>query len=201
MKIGVFGGAFNPVHNGHLHLINTMSKVPMYPDMKPIDKLLVIPTANPPHRESNLLAGEQDRINMLSLALESDKAEISDIEFHLKGKSYTFNTLKALKKLYPNDELFLFIGSDQLLAFRQWYKYEKILGLADVVAMSRSREDNERVKQYLIENGELGINAVEYSPLEVSSSEIRERLKKGESIRGLVPENVEKYIEEHRLYV
>ena len=110
MRIGIFGGAFNPVHNGHLHLIDSLSRFPMYPSMQPVDKILIIPTANPPHRSSDGFADGNDRINMLRLALEDNtKAEVSTIEFELRGKSYTFNTLKALRKLYPNDEFYLFI--------------------------------------------------------------------------------------------
>lgn len=201
MKIGFFGGAFNPVHNGHLHLIKTLIHMPLYPDMKCVDKLIVIPTANPPHRSGKGLASGYDRINMLSLAIEEEKAEISDIEFHMKGKNYTYNTLKQLKKIYPEDEFYLFMGSDQLLNFKSWYKYEKILELSAVVAVSRSKEDNEKVEKFLIKNTDLGASSVVYEPVEVSSTEIRQKIKNGKSIAGLVPEDVKNYIKEHRLYV
>jgi nicotinate-nucleotide adenylyltransferase len=201
MRIGIFGGAFNPVHNGHLHLIDELSRLPMYPSLKPIDKMLIIPTANPPHRTGAEFACGEDRINMLSLALDNPKAEVSDIEFKLSGKSYTYNTLKALKKLYSDDELYLFMGSDQLLSFKSWYKYEKILGLAQVVGFSRSGEDNEAIRQFLIDNEELGIQAIVASPYEMSSTKIRETVKNGGDISGFVPQAVADYIKEHGLYV
>ncbi len=201
MKTGIFGGAFNPVHNGHLHLIDELSRIPMYPAMQSIDRLLIIPTANPPHRTGAEFADGEDRINMLRLALTNPKCEVSDIEFNLKGKSYTYHTLKALKKLYPDDEFYLFMGSDQLLAFKTWYKYEKILKLAQVVGFSRSKDDNEAMRQFLIENESLGIQAIVASPYEMSSTKIREAVRNGEDISKYVPEAVAEYIKEHGLYV
>lgn len=200
LKIGIFGGAFNPVHNGHLHLIDELSRMPMYPDMKPVDKILIIPTANPPHRTTEGFASEKDRINMLNLALDNPKAEVSDIEFTLTGKNYTYNTIRALRNLYPYDEFYLFMGSDQLLMFKEWYKYKRILKLVQVVGFSRSREDNGAVRQFLLENEKLGIWAVIASPYEASSTDIRNRIKNGESIEGLVPDSVREYITEKRLY-
>lgn len=201
MKIGIFGGAFNPVHNGHLHLIDMLSRCPMQPDLKPIDKMLIIPTANPPHRTGEDFASGKDRINMLSLALDNPKAEVCDIEFKLKGKSYTYYTLKALKKLYPDDDFYLFMGSDQLLYFKNWYKYKKILSLSRVCGFSRSNEDNEKIRQFLIENEDLCINAVVAAPYEMSSTKIRRAIKNGESVSEFVPEAVEEYIKENKLYV
>lgn len=211
MKIGVFGGAFNPVHNGHLKLIDILSRVPMKPNFATLDKFIVIPTANPPHRSDNEFAGGLDRVKMLRLALKDNdvfdknvsysKIEISDIEFSMVGKSYTYNTLKALKGLYPEAEYYLFVGSDQLFNFKSWYKYEKILKLARIVVFSRSEEDIAKVKEFLKENGDINADAVYSNPFEVSSSEIRKKLKNGESIEGLVPAVVESYIKEHSLYV
>lgn len=201
MRIGIFGGAFNPVHNGHLHLIDELSRIPMYPEMKPVDKMLIIPTANPPHRSVDDFASGRDRINMLSLALENPKAELSDIEFTLTGKNYTYNTIRALRHLYPYDDFYLFMGSDQLLSFKTWYKYRRIARLVQVVGFSRSKEDNEAVRQFLLENENLGIQAIVASPYEMSSTDIREKIKNGESIFDCVPEKVEKYIKDNKLYV
>ncbi|MCR5208165.1 MAG: nicotinate (nicotinamide) nucleotide adenylyltransferase [Eubacterium sp.] len=211
MKIGIFGGAFNPVHNGHLTLIDVLSRVPMHPDFRNLDKFIIVPTADPPHRSGADFASGIDRVNMLRLALKNNdifeknvsykRLEISDIEFSMVGKSYTYNTLKALKALYPEDEFYLFMGSDQLFTFREWYKYKNILKMARLVGFARSNGDNSKIKQFLIENKDLGADAVYYSPIEVSSSAIREKLKNGESIENLVPKAVENYIKEHKLYV
>lgn len=211
MKIGIFGGAFNPIHNGHLMLIDVLSRCPMKPDFASLDKFIIVPTANPPHRSSADFADGKDRVNMISLALKDNtvfnpkvsykRIEISDIEFSMVGTSYTYNTIKALKGLYPEDEFYLFIGSDQLFAFKSWYKYEKILKMAHVTAFARTNEDIAKVKAFLKENGDLNADTVIAAPFEVSSSEIRQKLKNGESVSGLIPESVEKYIGEHGLYV
>ena len=212
MKIGIFGGAFNPVHNGHLHLLEVLKRAPQPPDFTVLDKIILIPTANPPHRDASDFADGQDRINMLNLAIGQNdmfrpdidyNVEVSDIEFALEGKNYTYNTLKALKQLYPYDDLFLFMGSDQLLNFKNWYKYKKILRFATVIGFSRSKEDNEKIKQYLIDNPEFNgkMHAMVAAPFEVSSTQIRDMIKSGESVKGLLPDAVEDYIKEHRLYV
>lgn len=212
MKIGVFGGAFNPVHNGHLHLIEVMKRAPMQPDFTFLDKIILIPTANPPHRTDEVFASGEDRINMLTLAVGSNdlfrpdidyNIEISDIEFRLEGKSYSFNTLTELKKLYPDDELYLFMGSDQLLSFKSWYKYSGILKLARVAAISRCSGDTDKIKRYLEDNTEFKdrVFIVSSKPLEVSSTEIRAKIKNGESAEGLLPKAVEDYIKERGLYV
>ena len=211
MKIGIYGGAFNPVHNGHLNLIDVLSRAPMHPDFRNLDKFIIVPTADPPHRSGADFASGIDRVEMLRLAIKDNdvfnkkvsykRVEISDIEFNMIGKSYTYNTLKALKGLYPEDEFYLFMGSDQLFSFRDWYKYEKILKMAHIVGFARSNGDTSKIKQFLIDNKDLGADAVYYTPFEVSSSVIREKLKNGESIEGLVPKAVENYIKEHRLYV
>lgn len=206
MRIGIFGGAFNPVHNGHLHLLEWLVRI------NQIDKLLVIPTANPPHKSDKDFADALDRFNMLELALKNkdnfdfdvtDRIEISDIEFKLTGKSYTYNTLKALKKIYPNDSFFLFMGSDQFLNFKKWYRYNDILELSAVIGFARDEEDCGKLRQYLKDNqAEFHYNAdvLTAEPMVISSTDIREKVKNGKSIDGLVPKEVEEYILEKGLY-
>lgn len=211
MNIGIFGGAFNPVHNGHLHLINLLIR--LAPNQKPFDKLIIIPTANPPHKSSRGLISGLHRINMLRLATEnkdnfdidiSGKIEISTIEFESGEKSYTYNTLKKLKRLYPDDDLYLLMGSDQILSFQQWYKYKKILKLAQVVAITRNENEQEAVRQFLSDNqGDLlnRVSVLVAKPVVVSSTQIRSMVKNGEDISDLVPKEVEAYIKENNLYV
>lgn len=207
MNIGIFGGAFNPVHNGHLFLMEHLTRT------NQIDKLIVIPTANPPHKTNENLADAEHRINMLHLALENkenfdvditENIIISDIEFKLKGKSYTYNTLCQIKKIYPEDDLFLFMGSDQLLSFKKWYRYKDILKMASVVGFIRENDEQAIIKRFLQDNAEeffYNVGAVVTKPVVVSSTDIRNRVKLGESISDLVPEEVEKYIKDNGLYV
>ncbi|MCM1284628.1 MAG: nicotinate (nicotinamide) nucleotide adenylyltransferase [Acetobacter sp.] len=207
MRIGIFGGAFNPVHKGHLNLLELLVRI------NNIDKLLVIPTADPPHKSDEDFADAQDRFNMLEMALNNkdnfnfdvtDRIEISDIEFKLKGKSYTYNTLKALKQIYPFDSFFLFMGSDQFLNFTKWYKYKKILKLTNVIGLIREEGEADVLRQYMIDNKDIfpenRVGVVVTKPMVVSSTDIREKVKKGESIAELVPKEVEEYILKKGLY-
>lgn len=196
MRIGIFGGAFNPVHNGHLNLAETF-----FEDLR-LDKLLLIPTAKPPHKSDEGLLSGEDRVNMLRLALENKPYEISTIEFECKDKSYTYNTLLELKKLYPDSEFFLIIGADQFIHFDKWYRYSDIL---DMVTLCTSARENEEEKQLIIKSAKrLGIKDRFYmssrAVIRVSSSEIREKIKNGSDVSSLLPKKVFDYISEKGLY-
>lgn len=196
MRIGIFGGAFNPVHNGHLNIADA------FYEALSLDKLLFIPTAKPPHKsDAGLLSGE-DRVNMLRLAVENKPYEISTIEFERNDKSYTYDTLIELKRLYPDSEFFLIIGADQIIHFDKWYRYEDILGM---VTLCTSARENEEEKQLIIKSAQrLGIKDSFYmssrAVIKVSSSEIREKIKNGSDVSALLPKKVFDYISEKGLY-
>lgn len=198
MKIGIFGGAFNPIHNGHLLLVKS------YYESLGFDKVLFIPTAVPPHKTSEYLVSAQDRLNMVSLALEENAFfEVSDIEFKRQGKSYTYDTLTQLKQIYPDSELYLIIGADQFLKFHYWYRYKEIL---DIVTICTSAREDEEEKKSLYAYAESHDEMkgkyfiADYPVFKVSSSEIRDKIKNGEDISSLVPKKVYKYIVEKGLY-
>lgn len=196
MKIGIFGGAFNPVHNGHLNIAAAF-----YEDLK-LDKMLLIPTANPPHKSGAGLLSGDDRINMLRLAIENKPYEISTIEFERNDKSYTYNTLLELKRLYPEADLFLIIGADQIINFEKWYRYSDIL---DMVTLCASARESEEEKQIIIKSAQrLGIQDRFYmsgrAVLRVSSSDIRDKIKNGSDVSKLLPKKVFDYISEKGLY-
>lgn len=196
MKIGIFGGAFNPVHNGHLNIADAF-----YEDLK-LDKMLLIPTANPPHKSGAGLLSGDDRINMLRLAIENKPYEISTIEFERNDKSYTYNTLLELRRLYPEADLFLIIGADQIINFEKWYRYSDIL---DMVTLCASARESEEEKQIIIKSAQrLGIQDRFYmssrAVLRVSSSEIRDKIKNGSDVSKLLPKKVFDYISEKGLY-
>lgn len=196
MRIGIFGGAFNPVHNGHLNIADA------FYEALSLDKLLFIPTAKPPHKsDAGLLSGE-DRVNMLRLSVENKPYEISTIEFERNDKSYTYDTLIELKRLYPDSEFFLIIGADQIIHFDKWYRYEDILGM---VTLCTSARENEEEKQLIIKSAKrLGIKDSFYmssrAVIKVSSSEIREKIKNGSDVSSLLPKKVFDYISEKGLY-
>ena len=197
MKTGIFGGAFNPVHNGHIQLMSS------YLDYLELDRIILIPTANPPHKTGAYLVSEEDRLNMLRLLSKDEpRLEISDIEFRREGKSYTYLTLLDLKTLYPDDEFYLIIGSDQYLSFNTWYNPDGILKFATVCTMAREHGDLEKLYAYKAEHENMKNSIIaEFDIFEASSTDIRNRVKEGRSITGLVPEAVENYIKERGLYV
>lgn len=198
MKIGIFGGAFNPIHNGHLALAKS------YFENLKLDKVLFIPTAVPPHKTSDYLVSAQDRLNMARLAVSDYSVfEVSDIEFKRQGKSYTYDTLAELRNIYVDDEFYLIIGADQFLTFHYWYRYQEIL---DMVTICTSARENEQEKKSLYDyakshtemRGKFYI--ADYPVIKVSSSEIREKIKKGEDTSSLMPKIVYNYIVEKGIY-
>lgn len=197
MKTGIFGGAFNPIHNGHINLAK------IYYDALCLDRLIFIPTSNPPHKTGENLVSTEDRLNMLSLALEDTPFEISDIEFRRSGKSYTYDTLLQLKKLYPDDEFYLIIGADQFLAFNSWYRYEDII--ENAVICTCARENDKEKDEITAFASELGLGEDDFflsqlPVFKVSSSEIREKLNNGGDLSRLLPEKVLDYILKKGLY-
>ena len=185
MRIGIYGGAFNPIHNGHLHLLDTLYRAQT--PFGGLDKLLIVPTANPPHKSAGDLIPATHRIAMIRLAVESlpcaDKIEISTIELESREKSYTYTTLVKLKEIYPNGEFVLFIGSDQLFDFQKWYRYQDILKLAQVRAITRQECQRQAVADFLTRNKDLaGISVLVAKPVVVSSTQIRQRVAQGERI-------------------
>lgn len=193
MKIGIYGGTFNPVHNGHLHLANAVQEALC------LDLFLWIPAKLPPHKDApDLLPGEE-RLTLLRLATQQmANVEVSSIELESEGKSFTVLTLEKLKKRHPEAEFFLIMGTDMLLTFTQWYRYLDILSMATLVAAAR----NEGELSSIQEAAKALNNAIVLTvpPFPVSSSEIREKLKQGETVAGLLPESVLQYIEEKQLY-
>ena len=205
-NIAVFGGTFNPFHNGHKRLICEVSNAIHF------DKIIIIPSKMPPHKEAECLAKEQDRIKMIELSIADNSIScedicISDIELKREGKSYTIDTLKELKKQYPDKEyrLNFIMGSDMLLCFKDWYKFREILGICTLVCLSRCDRDTSELELYADELIKLGgeIIIVPAEPLEISSTEIRKAIddKDFEKLTCYLDEKVVKYILERNLYI
>lgn len=199
-KIGIFGGAFNPVHNGHINIAKGCLR-----ELE-LDKIIFIPTANPPHKTAEFLAPESDRINMLKYAIgDNEKFEISDIEFKRDGKSYTYDTLCRLQKIYNNCDFYLIIGADQLFDFHKWYRYKDILSAVTLVSAGRENEkEKEKMLKYAKNLDGLDMNKfylLKTPVLKVSSSEIREKAKNGEDISQFTDKNTALYIKEKGIYI
>ena len=192
-KLGIFGGTFNPPHIGHTRLVEHFVKE------LGLDRLLVIPTAVPPHKVTSDLVSGEDRMNMCMLAF--DNALVSDIEIARGGKSYTYDTLCEIKQLYPDYELYFIVGSDMLLSFDRWYRYEDILDMCTLCAADRQETDSLLKKNGIpkcFEGKRLYVS--ELAPFEVSSTEIRGLVNNNESTDGLLEPAVRAYIDSRGLY-
>ena len=172
MRIAVYGGSFNPPHLGHAEAARTV-----YEELKP-DIFLIVPANIPPHKEVPTAA---QRLELCRLAFEDIPGVIvSDIETNREGKSYTADTVKLLREQYPEDELFLVMGTDMLLCFDSWYQFEYLLRECRLAVLpredGRERELQEKIRELEAQHG-ARITLLDHSPLEMNSSEIREQLK------------------------
>lgn len=191
-KTGIFGGAFNPVHNGHVRLAEEAVK-----QLK-LRRLLIIPTYVSPHKHTELLPYE-DRAEMCRRAFgHIPGAEVSDIEVRLGGTSYTINTVRALKQLYPDEQFFLLIGADMLFSFDKWYKYESLLKETKVCAAARDSDSFADMMEYANELGR--IKVLPTQAIKLSSTQVRSIAQQGGDITGMVPQGVAEYISEKGLY-
>ena len=186
-RIGIFGGTFNPPHLGHVRLANEAA------ERIGADKMLIIPSCIPPHKMPGKLASGEERMEMCRLAFDDEIFEISSIELDRGDKSYTVETLRELKKLYPDSELYFIIGSDMLETFMQWYRWEEILSLATLCAASREEGFKADLSVYTPEQRER-IIFLDFEPLEVSSTQIRVEIAKNAVPEYISPE-VLKYID------
>ena len=199
MRIGIFGGSFNPVHLGHRRLADEMIKT------AELDKMLIIPAGIPPHKSAVGLVDEEHRIQMCRLAFNDKKYIISDIEFQRDGKSYTVDTVAEIRKLYPNDELFLVIGSDMLLSFHRWYRYEDILKEVTLCVATRENEISvDELMKYSEDTLKLQKSEIIISPVEpfvCSSTQIRSEINQGQSVDSLMDKDVYDYIMQNGIYI
>lgn len=198
MKLGIFGGTFNPIHNGHIELVLHFA------ELAQLDKVLLIPTGIPPHKVSkDLLSGER-RLEMCSLAVAGeDRIEVSDVELRREGGSYTIDTLRQLEKQYPDAQLHLIMGADMLMCLDSWREYRGIIDRCVICAAARN-DDSVRAliakaRELDIPDGRVIIS--DERIMTVSSTEIRKKIKQGISVSGLVPRAVEEYIISNGLYL
>ncbi|HWP51254.1 MAG TPA: nicotinate (nicotinamide) nucleotide adenylyltransferase [Clostridia bacterium] len=193
MKTGIFGGTFNPIHNGHLSLIAHLI------DALDLDELLLIPTAVPPHKESDNVIDSQHRLAMCRLAVQDNpKVTVSNIEIVRGGKSYTVDTLRLLSVERPQDELILLVGSDMFYTVEEWRCAHEIMRLAQIAAIPRETGEHEKLVAQRDRLNALGARTevVEVEPVVVSSSDLRALKNASENL----PPLVERYIIQNGLY-
>jgi nicotinate-nucleotide adenylyltransferase len=187
-RLGILGGTFDPPHYGHIAVARAALKECR------LSKIIFIPAKYPPHKASEEISSESDRLNMLRLAVENNpEFEVSDIELKRDGLSYTIDTLREIKKLFSGYEIVFIIGADNIAEMESWFKPEEILETADVIAFNRpgfvpGGRFKSRIKMFNM------------PPVDISSTDIRKRIRGGGDPAGLLPDAVLEYIEKSSLY-
>lgn len=197
-RLAVMGGTFDPIHYGHLATAEAVRS------KYKLDKIIFIPSGNPPHKEDRYIIDKSYRYNMAVLATMSNQHfEVSTIEIEREGNSYTIDTLKKLKSIYINSEIFFITGADALCEIEKWKDVSGNFNLATFIGATRPGVDFISVKNKIDElkhKYNAKILNIHVPSLDISSTDLRERLKRNESIKYLLPENVEKYIYKYNLY-
>ena len=209
MNLGVFGGTFNPIHAAHLRLAEEVR------EQIGLERVLFVPSADPPHKRTELVSASH-RFRMVELALASNpRFETLDLELGRAGPSYTIDTLRELAQRYPGSRLWFLMGSDTLAELDTWRDPDGVLAAADLAVVTRGPAEPTSLRSILPDG--LGqdlhpgphslesdsgreIRQVSFAPLAISASDIRRRLRRGASIRYLVPDAVIEYIGKHGLY-
>ncbi len=186
-RTGIFGGSFNPIHNGHISLARQLRK------QAGLDEVWLMVSPQNPLKQTSDLLDDELRMEMARLALEGVEGIVAcDYELHLPKPSYTWNTLQALSKDYPDREFVLLMGGDNWALFDRWYHHEDILRNYQIVVYPR-RDSNSLDKKYPPQ-------IIEAELMDISSTEIRQRIREGRGIRRMVPRAVADYIKEKGLY-
>lgn len=212
--IGLFGGTFNPVHLGHLHAAAKVAEA------FGLDRVLFIPSYIPPHKSTAEVAPAEDRLRMVEMACrENGRFRACDIEVRAREKSYSILTVGRIAEIFPGAGLFFILGIDAFLEIGTWFDYEQLLEMVRFIVTDRPGYDiggagavlagslRDRTAPVMEEgsaagnlDGERRVFPIRIRPLAVSSTEIRNRARKGESLVGLVPPSVSNYITENKLY-
>ncbi len=193
----LYGGTFNPIHRGHLDIcVRARQAV----DAR---RVLLMPAAQPPHKSAGWLAPDQDRLAMCALAArEYDLIQVDDWEIRRGGRSYTVDTLGHLAAVFPEEELWLLIGTDMFLTFTQWHRWEEIGKMASLLVASREEGDREQLLDQQQRLAERGVRSrlLQNPPMPMSSTQIREELRR-DGTTGKVCPQVLDYIREKELYL
>jgi nicotinate-nucleotide adenylyltransferase len=200
MRVGIFGGTFDPVHTGHLLLAEQCR------EQGRLAEVWFVPAARPPHKDEPALTRFEQRVEMLALAVAGNPAfRIDELEKERSGPSYTADTLAELRRRHPGHEFFLLIGSDALVDLPHWYEPIRVLEQAGLLVMSRPSStvltaEQLRTQLHMPENVPLRLQAVETPQIDISSRDLRRRAAAGHSLRYFLPRAVECYIHDKRLY-
>lgn len=199
LRVGIYGGTFAPIHNGHVQAAKAFME-----QMK-LDYLFIIPAYLPPHKQIDASDDPLYRLKMCELAFaDVDGVVISDVEIRRGGKSYTYDTLKELQR--PDTRLFLLCGTDMVLSFDTWYRFEDIFKMCYPTYVRRENDPLltnrivAKIGEYYQKYGVM-FRKILTDPIELSSTEIRRAVREGRDISYMVPARVAEFIRENRLYL
>ncbi len=200
MRLGIYGGSFDPIHYGHLILAENCR------EQANLDQIWFLPSSIAPHKRDGATLSDRQRVELVELAISGHDAFIcSDNELKRGGISYTVDTLTEVCEQHPNHELFLLMGADSLYQFETWREPEKICALAIPLVVNRPGNDKVNLDVFAryVDEERLALildHAISSPLIEISSSDIRARVAASQTIRYLLPRAVEKYIEAQELY-
>jgi nicotinate-nucleotide adenylyltransferase len=196
-RIGIIGGTFDPVHNGHLYIANALRAA------LDLERVVWVPAGRPPHKTGQIVSSDRDRLAMLELALAgSETDQISTIDIERSGPSYTADTLEILAERFTPAQLFFLMGEDSLRDLPMWHDPERLLQAAELAVAARPGVDADLesvVRRVPTVQGR--VHLIPTKDVAISSSDIRRWVGEHQSIQGLVPAAVEAYIWDHRLYM
>ena len=199
-KIGIMGGTFNPIHNGHLMLAERSYRQYV------LDQVLVIPNKLPAYKDTDELLDARQRSEMVKLAIQPySYMQYSDMELRRQGITHTVDTLMELNRQYPDDQFYFILGADSLVHFEEWYQYREILKLAVILCAGRDGLECEKLdpirEKLLSQVPEARIAYLDTPMMEISSTDIRERIAQKEWVMNRIPKPVYQYIMENHLYM
>lgn len=197
--IGIMGGTFDPIHNGHLRLGRQA-----YEEYR-LDQVWFMPSGQPPHKTDHHVTGVNDRCEMVKLALEGFPYFVfSDFEARREGNTYTAQTLSLLRRAYPEHRFFFIIGADSLYEIESWYHPKEVMAQVTLLVAGRDYEGSAKTFreqiQYLKQRYHADIRELHCEEVDISSGELREMEAHGKKLYKYVPKNVETYIRTHGLY-
>jgi nicotinate-nucleotide adenylyltransferase len=213
LRLGLLGGTFNPIHLGHLRGVEAVREV------FELERVYFVPAAVPPHKNEKIEVSAAHRFEMARLAIEDNPGfRISDIELTREGKSYSIDTLHHFRKQYPGAELYFVVGLDSFLEVMTWKRYQDLFSVCHFVVLNRIGSERGKLKalashpfwaefrhlggekQWIYSPSGLSTHFLDRPLMDISSSEIRERIRGGRSVRYMMQEKVEAYVNENGFY-
>ena len=193
MFVGLFGGTFDPIHNGHIEAANSAQLI-----LK-LDKVIMVPAGDPYLKRTKLVASPKERYRMVSLAIRKiPSLEVSDIEIFRSGPSYTIDTVRELKR--EGHEVIVLLGTDSIIEMDKWQDPDLLHSECEVVGLTRPGFQIDRSKSYLSRQRKYSLRTIEVNSPEISSTRVRNLIQEGVDVADLIPQEVNEYIKKEKLY-